>query len=502
MQNLSEQQLRELIKEGETSSVEFKIASPRPSELAERLTGLANAQGGYLIIGVEDATLQLAGVTNPRATIDSLLRAARQIVPPLEFSPPEPEIYTLDGKKLVVARVLATAGPIYQASGVFWVRRGTHTVPLSVHEVMEIAHTRGLVRWELLPVDEASLEDLDLDKVQKYLDRRESVRQRDSSRRFDSLEKALVALKCAVIRKEADGSERLVPTNAGILFFGYDPQIYIPQSEIACVLLNDELGMGGYLDRKIVGGTIQELIDGCMTFLNKHLQVGGKVVGWKRTDYPTYATEALREALVNAIIHRDYSRYGERSRIFFYLNRIEIHSPGLLLPGITVEQMEQGEVVSRLRNQTLAFLLGGIPGYIEQLGSGVRFMINETARLELPRPLFQEREEFLVTFRKGQVEETLPEPTAPARPAAISPVVTEVEPHPITLPPGEKPRDVEQRLMLAMRYVQEHGYITTQAYRELVEVAERTALRDLDTLVERGALRRLGKTRSRRYLLP
>jgi len=83
------------------------------------------------------------------------------------------------------------------------------------------------------------------------------------------------------------------------------------------------------------------------------MPVEGRVEGWKRIDIPEYPIEALREALVNAVVHRDYNRYGESIRVFYYADRIEIHSLGLLLPGVTVEQMEKGEVQSRLRNPVL-----------------------------------------------------------------------------------------------------------------------------------------------------
>src|SRR5947209_13259445 len=91
----------------------------------------------------------------------------------------------------------------------------------------------------------------------------------------------------------------------------------------------------------------------------------------------------------------------KRVRVFYYPDRVEVHSPGLLLPGITVEQMERGEVQSKLRNSVLAGLLGNIPGYMEQIGSGVRFMLDETKRMDLPAPQFREMSEFIVTFQKA-----------------------------------------------------------------------------------------------------
>src|SRR2546421_10792924 len=153
--------------------------------------------------------------------------------------------------------------------------------------------------------------------------------------------------------------------------------------------------------RRILTGTLQELIDGAELFLSRYIAVGAKVEGFKRIDIPEYSLEVLREAVINAVVHRDYSKRGESVRVFCYPDRVEIHNPGLLLPGITVEQMERGEVQSKLRNHTLANLLKNIPGYMERLGSGIRFMLDETKRLELPGPQFREMGEFVVTFHKS-----------------------------------------------------------------------------------------------------
>src|SRR2546428_12800001 len=147
MPKVSEAALLRLIAGGETNTVELKRASPRPTEMAERLCGMANAQGGIIIVGVEDADLRIIGIPNDRIalTIDVILRAARQIEPKLLLDPPEPEIYELDGKRLVVATVPPNPEPIYQSSGVCWVRRGTHTIPLSGSVMLELSNDCRLV---------------------------------------------------------------------------------------------------------------------------------------------------------------------------------------------------------------------------------------------------------------------------------------------------------------------------------------------------------------------
>ena len=493
MARLNEAALRRLIKGGETTTVEFKVAIPRPVEMAERLCGMANAQGGIIIIGVEDVERKIVGVSDERMamTKDMILRATRQVMKPtLVLDPPEPETYELDGRKLVVATVPPNNGSVYQASGVFWVRRGTHTVPLGVAELIEMANDHGLVHWELLPAHKAMIEDIDLMKVEAYLQQR-STRGRQSGR-FEDIEQVLIGMECAVVLDDG----KVVPTNAGIMFFGREPQMHIIQSEIDCVLFRGAMGASRYTDKKVITGTVQELIDGAETFLRSYLPVKGKVEGWKRIDIPEYPIEALREALVNAVIHRDYSRYGESIRVFYYADRIEIHSPGMLLPGVTVEQMEKGEVQSRLRNPVLANLLRDVPGYMERIGSGIRFMLDETKHMGLPAPQFREMSEFIVTFRSIPISSGL---------RKGGPQISETlwgEEQLSTFPIStEMPSDQEQRLEKAILYVHEHGFITNGLYRQITGMTEKRAFRDLEALVERGRLKRVGAKRGRRYEL-
>ena len=472
MSYFSLEEVRQRIQQGETSTVELKASAPRPTDLAERLCGMANAQGGMIIIGVTDHHM-VVGVRNTSLAIDSLLRAARQVDPSLVLDPPEPEIYTLEGKQLVIAHIPSNNGLLYQAGGVCWIRKGTYTIPLSVPQIFEAGHDRGLLSWELqFPLD-ATLHAIDEARVEAFLTQRSPRGRRGAQ--HGTLEEVLLGLKCA--RRAATGE--ILPTNAGILFFGRDPQHSILQSEVVCVLFRNTTGTGGYIDRKNVAGTTVELIDETEAFLQKYVAIGARIEGWKRIDLPEYPLEALREAVVNAVAHRDYSRDGESIRVFYYPDRVEIHSPGLLLPGITVEQMQRGEVTSKLRNPTLTTLLREVPGYMERIGSGVRFMLQETGRMGLPSPLFRETQEFVVIFPKEAAQPQQSQMTLPA---------TDL--------------NQETRIARAMQHIQIHGSISNGEYQAINTVSDNTALRDLSSLVSQGALREVGKGRARRYKLP
>lgn len=135
--------------------------------------------------------------------------------------------------------------------------------------------------------------------------------------------------------------------------------------------------------------------------MRQYIRVGATIRGFYREDEPEYPYEALREAVVNAVVHRDYSRSGETVRVFMYADRVEIRSPGALLPGVSLDDLVALLVTSVPRNPVLAGLLRDMPGYMERIGSGIRFMLREMEALGLPLPEFSEHFDFVVTFRNG-----------------------------------------------------------------------------------------------------
>lgn len=477
--------LMQLIEGGETSRVELKIAAPRPAEVAQRLCGMANGQGGYFILGVEDKTLELAGVKNAGENIDTVLVGSRLCKPPVALEGSEPQTFVIKGRQIVVATVPPNNGTLYQAGGVFWIRRGSHTVPMEAGEIEQHLYNQGITSWEMRPVLQASLEeDLNLEAVRELLATRPAASRLGG--RLDNLEQILLNLNCAVrvnssrlpaVTAPAASGDTLRPTNAGILLFGHFPQRWVVQSEVTCVLYSDNLGTRRYSDRRVISGPIRELIEGAEAFFSRHMPVAAHIEGFRRIDEPQYPPEVLREAIVNAIVHRDYSITGESVRIFYYPDRVEIRNPGLLLPGLTIEDLAEGRARSKLRNPVIASVLRDMPGgYMERMGSGVRFMLDRMRELSYPAPVFRETGEFILTLSKK------PESTA----SSLGSTETTT---------------VELRYKQLLEYLHQHGSITNKEYRHLTGISETTALRDLEAMVERGSIRPVGKGRARRYLL-
>ena len=396
--------LEALIKGGETPTVEFKVAAPRPSDLAERICGFANSLGGFIIIGVADQTWQIVGVKKISETLDAILQAARLCKPAVRFDPSQPEVLELEGQQIVVAHIPPNNGTLYQSGGVCWIRRGTFTVPLLVKEIEEFLYTQGVLAWETQPVARATIADLDMALVASYLEQRPS--RSKMAGRLDNFEEILLNIGCATITKDDARRDVIRPTNAGLLLFGYDPQQFLIQAEVVCVLYKDKTGKQRYADRRILQGTITQQIDQAEAFFKQYVPIPAYMDSFHRIDEPDFPLEALREAVVNAVVHRDYSLQGEAVRIFYYQDRIEVHNPGLLMAGIRLEELKAGKVRSKPRNPIITTVLRDFPGgYMERVGSGISFMIDQMRQLGRPDPQFYEQGEFLVIFSRSSASE-------------------------------------------------------------------------------------------------
>lgn len=343
----------------------------------------------------------------------------------------------------------------------------------------------------------ATLNDLDMQLVEEYLARRPN--RSKSADRLSNIQEILLNIGCATVINEGGEDAIVRPTNAGMLLFGYDPQQYILQAEVVCVLYRDTLGVHRYADRRILAGTITQQIDQAEAFFKQYIPVAARMEGFHRIDEPEYPIDVLREAVVNALVHRDYSLLGEAVRILYYKDRIEIRSPRLLLPGIPLDELRRGHTRSKPRNPVIATVLRDFPGgYMERVGSGISFMIEQMRELGRPIPQFKEQGEFVVTFLHGSTRSQEDDGLQMSVQGSTNKNMLASG---ASTPVGEGMLSREDRSKLVLTYVREHGSITRQEYMKLANIAGNMAIQDLEVLVEQGSLRAVGQTRSRRYIL-
>lgn len=467
---MTEKQLQTLIKQGEGQTLEFKDDRIHPRSLAETLAAFAAADGGVVLIGVaDDGSIQ--GVSNFEQVRDNLVyeAAGRNHCEP-QIQPIELEkVETTDGKVVVAITVPADFETVHSVAGKYFLRVGSRNEPLTPRELRRLMFSRGEVSFERLACQNVTLEDLDDRLINRYIRRHEDYTGRPLNL---SREAFLINLGCSSKR-----NGEAVPTNAGVLLFHEEPQLYLLQSQLLCARFKGT-DVIEYLDRKEFRGPLPELVDQATRFIKTHMRMGGRIPGIKRVDYPEYPEVAFREAIVNAVIHRDWSISGEFIRVFMFDDRIEVMSPGRLLPPITVEAMQNGEVESRLRNPAIVEVFDRLGGYIEKLGSGIRRMIDAMKEHGLEPPQFELRGDLLKVALRGPGERfmELAQKSIP-----------------------EWMRELSERQIEAIHYIQEKGRITNREYRELCGIGWDTAHRDLLELMQKGIIKREGKGRGTHY---
>jgi ATP-dependent DNA helicase RecG len=444
---------------------------PSSSDLAKLVTAFYNTRGGALVFGVENGTRRLVGVPNPQGVEEGVVnilraRCSLDVMPAIEF-------VSYQGLEFVVVRCPQGARKPYLVSGEArpYIRVGSSNREAQDEEVRRLYVEGSEGGFEALPCRGATVADLSQKLIADYVRRREETSGQPLGL---SSEEMLHSLGC-LVRED----RRWMPTNAGVMLFAEAPQRFVGQAEVACVRFKGT-DVVTYIDRRDLRGPLYQLVDDAEQFIYRHMKVGRRIEGFVGVEYREYPDEAVREALVNAVVHRDYSRRGQRIRVFMFDDRIEVYSPGPLPPGVSLEKMRRLEPQSVLRNPIVVGVFRDLGRrYVEQLGTGIRRMALAMEEHDLPRPLFEEvGSEFRVRLM-GPGERFMEETVA--RPAWTK---------------GLNERQVE-----AVLYVGEHGRITTAEYRNLVAISDVTAYRDLQSLCEKKLLMRRGKGRGTHYTL-
>lgn len=358
---------RVVINEGKT--LEFKRDLSSPDGPLRTIVAFANSAGGRLVVGVaDDGTV--VGVEDPLAEeerIASLIddRISPQLVPAID-------LVTLAGKTVLVVDVpLSTRRPHYITrqgadTGVY-VRLGSTTRQADPALVAELERNARGIAFEDLPEPRATLEDLDLQVLSE-------LRGRDTS--VDDL----LALGLA-----AKQGHQIVPTNAGILAACPDPTRFLPSAWVQCGRLRGPHGTDIF-DQTEIHGPMPLAVDPAVELLLKHAYKTAVFGEVRRRDVYSIPIEPIREVIVNALVHASYAERGTPIRIGFYDDRIQVDSPGLLLPGMTIDSMRR---VSRLRNPALARIFREA-GIMEQWGTGVQRVFEQVAEAGLPEPVIEE----------------------------------------------------------------------------------------------------------------
>lgn len=470
-----------LMRGGENEAVEFKSEDVFQTELAEVLMSQANSgHASYLLIGIDDQPVQIRGVKNVKGAIDKLVNAARQVVPSLI-----PYITITEQRVgdriVVVARLPANLPGIYHVAGKYLRRRGTQRIPMMPEELVPLIAQRNTF-YDSQPVAGATLADISWEQVDRYLELRERHRSSRIPRTVDRVE---LLQKLSVLTRDN------TPTVAGILCFGRDPQHFFPFHVIKAARFKDTTTRS-FLDQAIIGGTLPDMIETTVTFVQRNTRHGARITSIQRVDEDEYPPEAVRETLANACMHRDYLLSDASIRCHIFTNRIEIDNPGGLLPGVTVETLP---MTNKQRNPKIAELLYHT-GYAETQGTGIRRVLAAMHQAGRAAPNYYNLGYSLFV--------TLPGPEATSQTTTSTSVIqgSAQAASPSVLPLNEVPLvglNRRQREFLVM--LANTGRMTREDYERIFTISARTAKSDLKILQDRGFIERSGSGRASYYVL-
>ena len=408
--------------QAETQTIECKAAHVDcPKRLYDTLSSFSNQDsGGTLLFGIDEkAGFQVVGVYDAQDLQKKVTEQCNQMEPPVRA------VFTLaeiEGSWVCSAEIPAldlSERPCYyrgagRSKGAY-LRVGDADLPMTEYELYSYEMFRKHLHDDERPVERATLAMLDQDKLQEYI-----LQRRLDRPGFAKLSREQTLEMLNITR---EGSVTL----AAVMNFCLYPQGYFPQLGItAMVVPGMEIGdtdtdEARFSDNKRIEGTIDTMVEEAVAFCKRNMRVRTIInpETGRRSDRTEYPLAAIREVILNALIHRDYSIYTEGTpvQINFFTDRLEVHSPGTLYGRMTVEQL--GVARPDLRNPALAVMTEVLTG-AENRYSGIPTIRREMAEYGLPEPKFENRRnEFVVTLynqtEQTQKKQTVKEQTGDAQ---------------------------------------------------------------------------------------
>jgi ATP-dependent DNA helicase RecG len=365
--------LIEILQRPEGKTLEYKRDLSSPDGLLKTLVAFANTAGGVLAIGIEDETRRVVGVPEVLATEERLASIIADSVRPRLV--PDIEIVPWRRVHVLVVQVCPSAArPHYierlgPEAGVF-VRVGSTNRRADTAQIEEMRRFVQLELFDEQPIPELDSEALDF---------------RAASELFAPVRK-LTPAAFRTLRVTTKYQGREVPTVGGFLLFGRDrfdrfPDAWVQAGRFAGT------DRARILDSTEIRDHLPQAAEQAVSFVQKHLGREAVIAGPRRLDRWTVPLVALREAIINAIVHADYAERGAPIRVAVFDDRIEVENPGILPSGLTIEDIRKG--VSKLRNRVIGRVFHEL-GLIEQWGSGIQRMTAACQEAGLPAPVLEE----------------------------------------------------------------------------------------------------------------
>ena len=385
---MNKTELLELIASRENSGVEFKRDDCHPGQLTKEMSALLNLEGGVILLGVENDG-RISGLTRDREAAEEwVMNVARN-----NLQPPTTPVWTSmameDGGVVGIVELSADIpGKPHKAKrGRAWVtytRIGSESREATQEEEGRLYQAARLVRYETKSVADMGMESLDVGRVENYF---REVRKRSVPGSADVEAWQRLLLNSDLLVPTRDGDNASV---AGLLLFGKNPNRRIPQAGVTAAAFPSVEKDYNTVDEERIRGPLAPIvsrrravvergvIDRTVDFVKRNMGSVAWLDGARRRRRKAFPLDAVREAVVNAVAHRDYAREGTDIEVSLYADRLEVISPGQLPNGVTVEKIREG-VVRVARNELLKEILRDYRD-IEHQRMGVRNRIIESMR--------------------------------------------------------------------------------------------------------------------------
>ena len=384
------QQIKSLIADGESRTIEYKKSIAELEKLGKAICGMLNVRGGYAFIGITDSG-KIIGTEVVDATKKKLTEFCNHFDPwinlDIDYVP------VLDTDKYIIAftcSFLKEDGP-YTFKGRAYIKTesGIELMPSEKYKQLLLEHVGLSKAWEAMHANHFTLDDLDHDEIIKTIKIGLKEERIPIEEYTENIEEILTHF-------DLIQDNRL--NNAAMVLFAKKMPAHFSQCFMRMGRFVDET-MDEVIDSKQIRGNAFQLLTEAQDFLKRHIPISSRFDPnqYERIDESALPLLAIREAIINAICHRDYSKKSGDISIIIFNDYLEIHNVGHLYGGLTVEQLSQRHP-SRRRNERIAQIFFA-RGLIDRWGGGTRRIFRLCAEQELPTPIFAEDcDGFLVKF--------------------------------------------------------------------------------------------------------
>ena len=449
--------LKQCITQGENTTTEFKENFDQ--EVIETAVAFANTNGGVILIGVSDQR-EVRGITVGKETLRDVSNRISQSTEPRVVL--EIESVDMEGKSVLLIRIAECRIKPVSVKGVCYRRVGNSNRVMSPQEIAQMHLNTVGQSWDQLLVTSAGIDDIADKKVEWYLTRRETTR---------NVAKPQDMSLTALLRNIDGLSDEEIPTHAGILFFGKYPQRFFQNAQLRVVRFKGTSVTHPVIDRLDCSGALWEMVDAAEEFIRKNIRLLSLRTSksFQRDDKFEYPLAALREAIINALIHRNYQKHSD-VRVFIFDNRVEIINPGTFPEGVSPDAPVHEPV-----NPILSQFMYDV-GFIERYGSGIKMMKRLSEEWGNKAPRYElHLLETKVIFDSPIQESTFIE-------------IDDIS------------EQLNERQKKALFHVEKNGQIATKEYVEINRVSRQTAYAELRDLTNKGLFTAIGKGRGTRYV--